>query len=64
MATLKIFEYLFNVLTNFSLLEIADSNRPVLKRMALEAPGTWQHSLTVSQLAEAAAELVRDAGTN
>jgi len=58
MATLKIFEYLFNVLTNFSLLEIADSNRPILKRMALEAPGTWQHSLTVSQLSEAAADAI------
>jgi len=56
MATLQWFEKLFNVLTNFSLLEIADSNRPILKRMALEAPGTWQHSLTVSQLSEAAAD--------
>lgn len=57
-ATLKIFEHLFDVLTNFSLLEIADSNRPVLKRMAIEAPGTWQHSLTVSQLSEAAADAI------
>ena len=57
-ATLKIFEQLFHVLTNFSLLEIADSNRPLLKRMALEAPGTWQHSLTVSQLSEAAADAI------
>jgi putative nucleotidyltransferase with HDIG domain len=57
-ATLKLFEHFFNVLTNFSLLEIADSNRPVLKRMALEAPGTWQHSLTVSQLSEAAADAI------
>jgi putative nucleotidyltransferase with HDIG domain len=57
-ATLKIFEQLFHVLTNFSLLEIADSNRPILKRMALEAPGTWQHSLTVSQLSEAAADAI------
>ncbi len=57
-ATLKIFEQVFHVLTNFSLLEIADSNRPLLKRMALEAPGTWQHSLTVSQLAEAAADAI------
>jgi len=58
MATLKIFEHLFHVLTNFSLLEIADSNRPILRRMALEAPGTWQHSLTVSQLSEAAADAI------
>ncbi|MBN1869686.1 MAG: HDIG domain-containing protein [Candidatus Omnitrophica bacterium] len=57
-ATLKVFEQLFHVLTNFSLLEIADSNRPILKRMALEAPGTWQHSLTVSQLSEAAADAI------
>ncbi len=57
-ATLKIFEQLFHVLTNFSLLEIADSNRPLLKRMALEAPGTWQHSLTVSQLSESAADAI------
>ncbi len=57
-ATLKIFEQLFHVLTNFSLLEIADSNRPILKRMALEAPGTWQHSLTVSQLSESAADAI------
>ena len=57
-ATLKIFEQTFHVLTNFSLLEIADSNRPILKRMALEAPGTWQHSLTVSQLSEAAADVI------
>lgn len=57
-ATLNVFEYLFGVLTNFSLLEIADSNHPLLKRMALEAPGTWQHSLSVSQLSEAAAESI------
>jgi putative nucleotidyltransferase with HDIG domain len=57
-ATLKIFEQFFHVLTNFSLLEIADSNRPLLRRMALEAPGTWQHSLTVSQLSEAAADAI------
>ncbi len=57
-ATLNVFEYLFGVLTNFSLLEIADSNHPLLKRMALEAPGTWQHSLSVSQLSEAAADAI------
>lgn len=57
-ATLKVFEIMFGVLTNFSLLELGDRNQPLLKRMALEAPGTWQHSLIVSQLAEAAAEAV------
>lgn len=57
-TTLKIFEMLFGVLTNFSLLELGDRNQPLLKRMALEAPGSWQHSLIVSQLTEAAAEAV------
>lgn len=54
-ATLKIFEYLFGVLTNYSLLELSDFNQPLLKRMILEAPGTYHHSLIVSNLAEGAA---------
>lgn len=55
MATLRIFEYLFGVLTNFSLLELSDFNQPLLRRMTLEAPGTYHHSLFVSNMAEAAA---------
>jgi len=58
MATLKIFEYLFGVVTNFSLLELADFNQPLLKRMILEAPGTYHHSLVVSNLAESAADAI------
>ncbi|MBI5150619.1 MAG: HDIG domain-containing protein [Candidatus Omnitrophica bacterium] len=57
-ATLKIFEYLFGVLTNYSLLELADFNQPLLKRLILEAPGTYHHSLVVSNLAEAAADAI------
>ena len=57
-ATLKIFEYLFGVLTNFSLLELSDFNHPLLKRMIMEAPGTYHHSLVVSNLAEAAANAI------
>jgi putative nucleotidyltransferase with HDIG domain len=56
MGTLKIFEYLFGVVTNFSLLELSDFNQPLLKKMILEAPGTYHHSLVVSNLAEAAAD--------
>ncbi|OGX25887.1 MAG: hypothetical protein A3D10_07805 [Omnitrophica WOR_2 bacterium RIFCSPHIGHO2_02_FULL_48_11] len=56
MATSKIFESLFGVLTNFSLLELSDFNHPLLKRMVLEAPGTYHHSLLVSNLAETAAD--------
>lgn len=53
-----IFEKAFGVLTNFSLLELADTNHPLLKRMAIEAPGTYHHSLIVSNLAEAAADAI------
>ena len=58
MATLKIFEYLFGALTNFSLLELCDFDHPLLKRMRFEAPGTREHSQLVSTLAEAAAESI------
>ena len=58
MATLKIFEYLFGAVTNFSLLELSDFNHPLLKKMILEAPGTYHHSLVVSNLAEAAANAI------
>jgi len=53
---LKIFETTFGVVTNFSLLELADFNHPLLKRMIMEAPGTYHHSLIVSNLSEAAAD--------
>jgi len=55
-ATLKVFESIFGVLTNFSLMELSDFNQPLLKKMILEAPGTYHHSLVVSNLSEAAAD--------
>jgi len=58
LATSRIFEWLFGVLTNFSLLELSDFNQPLLKRMVLEAPGTYHHSLIVSNMAEAAADAI------
>lgn len=58
LSTLKIFEFLFGVLTNFSLLELSDFNQPLMKRMILEAPGTYHHSLVVSNIAEAAADAI------
>jgi len=57
-GALPIFEYLFKVVTNISLLELTDFNHPLLKRMVLEAPGTYHHSLIVGNLSEAAAEAV------
>ncbi len=55
---LPIFEYLLGVVTNISLLELSDFNHPLLRKMILEAPGTYQHSLVVANLAEAAAEAI------
>ncbi|MEL7245354.1 MAG: HDIG domain-containing metalloprotein [Cyanobacteria bacterium J06643_5] len=62
-------EKLFDLVTPIRLAELASPNRPLLKRLATEAPGTFQHTLFVATLAEAAAkelkcnvELVR-AGT-
>jgi len=57
-VTLPIFEYLFKVLTNISLLELADFNNPILKEMIVKAPGTYHHSLMVGNLAEAAANSI------
>ncbi len=55
---LPVFEFLFKVVTNISLLELADFNHPLLKRLVLEAPGTYHHSLMVGNLAEMASEEV------
>lgn len=55
---LPVFEFLFKVVTNISLLELADFNHPLLKRLVLEAPGTYHHSLMVGNLAEMACEEV------
>jgi len=55
---LPLFEYLFKAVTNISLLEYSDFNHPLLKRLVLEAPGTYHHSLMVGNLAEVAAEAI------
>ena len=55
---LPVFEHIFKVVTNISLLELSDFNRPVLRKLILEAPGTYQHSLVVANLSEAAAESI------
>jgi putative nucleotidyltransferase with HDIG domain len=51
-------ESLFAITTRVRWLELADLNHPLLKRMTLEAPGTFQHSLAVANLAEAACESI------
>ena len=49
-----LYEYLFDITTRFKLLELSDLNADIFKRMLLKAPGTYNHALIVSTLAEAA----------
>jgi len=53
---LPLIENTFNVVTEIKLLELANPNSPLLKRLQMEAPGTYHHSIMVGNLAEAAAE--------
>ena len=53
---LPLFEYIFGITTITSLLELADLSNPLLKRLAIDAPGTFNHSLAVGNLAELGAE--------
>lgn len=55
---LPVFESLFDVATDARLNELMNNNNPLLKRLMLEAPGTYHHSLIVGVLAESAAEIV------
>ncbi len=57
-GALPILEQLFQVTTDISWLEASDLNHPLLRRMTIEAPGTYHHSLVVANLAEAAAESI------
>ncbi len=52
------FERLFGVATSITMLEWSDASRPLLRRLAQEAPGTYSHSLLLSQMAEEAANAI------
>lgn len=56
MGLLPILEWASGRTTDLTLLELADLNRPILKQLLVEAPGTFHHSVVVGNLAEAAAE--------
>jgi putative nucleotidyltransferase with HDIG domain len=58
MGFLPLFEAFTKITTDQTLLELADLNRPLLKRLSLEAPGTYAHSINVANLAEAAARAI------
>jgi putative nucleotidyltransferase with HDIG domain len=50
-----IFEKMFGFLSDITLMELSDTNQPLLRRLSEKAPGTFQHSLQVANLAEEAA---------
>ncbi len=53
-----VFEAAFNLATPSKLLELANPNQPLLRRLLMEAPGTYHHSIIVANLSEAAAEKI------
>jgi len=55
---LPFFEGVFKITTDISWLELSDLNHKLLKRMQIEAPGTFHHSVVMASLAEAAAESI------
>ncbi len=55
---LPVLESLFKRTTDITLLELTDYNHPLLRRMQLEAPGTYHHSLVIAQLAENACSAI------
>ena len=58
MLLLPLAESLTGITTNLTLLELSDFRRPLLRRLALEAPGTWAHSISMANLCEAACNAI------
>ncbi len=58
LALLPVLESFFSRVTPITLLEVGDFNRPLLRRLMMEAPGTYHHTLLVAALAEQAAEAI------
>ncbi|MDI9425246.1 MAG: HDIG domain-containing protein [Spirochaetota bacterium] len=61
LGVFPLFENLFGITTKFNLLELSDLNAPIFRRMLIKAPGTYNHSLMVANMAEAAC---KDIGAN
>ena len=55
---LPLLEQSVRVTTDLTLLELADPSRPLLRRLATEAPGTWAHSVAMANLCESACEVI------
>lgn len=58
LGSLPMWENVFKILTPLKLMELSNPNEPVLKRLQIEAPGTYQHSLMVGNLSEASAQRI------
>ena len=58
LGSLPLIESAFKIITPYGLAELADHNQILLRRLQFEAPGTYHHSLMVSNLCEAAAEAI------
>ena len=56
---IPLLERIFGFTSSITLSELGDVNRPLLKELSIKAPGTFQHSLQVGNLAEAAADAIR-----
>src|SRR5260370_23097344 len=57
-GTFAVLGSLFGIMTVFQLLELANPSQPLLRRLLVETPGTYHHSLMVGNLAERAAEAI------
>ncbi|KXZ39684.1 hypothetical protein SAMN05661008_00639 [Alkalithermobacter thermoalcaliphilus JW-YL-7 = DSM 7308] len=57
-GSLPLWEHYFDILTSLKLLEISNPNNEVLKRMLIETPGTYHHSIIVGNLAERACDRI------
>ena len=55
---IPLFEKIFKITTDITLLELSDMGHPLLQKMAMQAPGTYHHSLMVATLAQNAAEAI------
>lgn len=55
-GTLPLLESMFSITTEIRLMELSNLNHPLLKKLMIEAPGTYNHSILVGNLAEAAAD--------
>jgi len=55
---LPLFETIFRITTDITLLELSDLGHPILQRLAIEAPGTYHHSLVVANLAQGACDQI------